>query len=188
MRQLADPVQHIPHWRTHDYFWKAEAIAAELLGEAVRYHEDQILMKPPRYPAETPWHQDSAYWQGEGVGYERAITCWLALSPAHKSNGGLQFIPASHLDGAHSHHDALECTEIADARETPADVQRAVAPALAPGDATFHHTRARCTTAGETIRMRRAEASSRTTGRFPNSERRRDVIASNEIRDIAAKP
>jgi ectoine hydroxylase-related dioxygenase (phytanoyl-CoA dioxygenase family) len=138
--QLANPVRHVPGWKEHAYFQHALTIARELMGTETDYAYDQIIYKPPHHPAETQWHQDAGYWR-ESRGSDTAVTCWLALSPAWKENGGMQFIPGSHRGEILDHHKVSDRSEINQALETQVDGDQAVAVSLQPGDATFHHCR-----------------------------------------------
>jgi ectoine hydroxylase-related dioxygenase (phytanoyl-CoA dioxygenase family) len=140
MVQLSNPSQHIPHWREHAYFKNALSIARQLMGEETELAYDQIIYKPSHYPAETQWHQDAGYWK-ETRGSDKAVTCWLALSPVWKENGGMQFIPGSHLGDIQDHYSVAHRSEINAALETKVDADKAVAVPLEPGDATFHHCR-----------------------------------------------
>jgi ectoine hydroxylase-related dioxygenase (phytanoyl-CoA dioxygenase family) len=138
--QLANPSQHIPGWQKHAYFHNALAAARQLAGDDVDYRYDQIIFKPPHTPSVTDWHQDAGYWKGHG-GEDRALTCWLALSPAFLENGCMQFIPGSHTGEIQPHGDVAHRSEINDGLATYADAAKAVACPLSPGDATFHHCR-----------------------------------------------
>ena len=140
MVQLANPSQHMAHWRGHAYFRRALAAARLLIGADAAYQYDQLIMKPAHYPAETDWHQDAGYWQDRN-GSGRAVTCWLALTPAWRENGGMQFIPGSHRGPIQEHFSIAERSEINGALATAADARTAVAVTLEPGDATFHHCR-----------------------------------------------
>ena len=68
-------------------------LAQEIMGE------DDVLLKFSsafvKQPggAETPWHQDNGLWRDQNVD---CFSIWMALDPATKENGCLQFIPASH--------------------------------------------------------------------------------------------
>ena len=140
MVQLANPSQHMAHWRDHAYFRRALAAARLLIGPDAAYQYDQLIMKPAHYPAETDWHQDAGYWQDRN-GSDRAVTCWLALTPAWEENGGMQFIPGSHRGPIQEHFSIAERSEINGALATTTDNRKAVAVTLEPGDATFHHCR-----------------------------------------------
>ena len=140
MVQLANPSRHLPHWRTHAYFRHALDVAEQLMGPATEYQYDQLIMKPAHYPAQTDWHQDAGYWQDRN-GSDRAVTCWLALTPAWEENGGMQFIPGSHRGPIQEHVSIEQRSEINGALATTVDARSAVAVTLQPGDATFHHCR-----------------------------------------------
>ena len=136
--QLANPSRHISHWQSHAYFRNALDIARQLLGDDLEYFYDQIIYKPPHHPGVTDWHQDAGYWSESGAN-SRAVTCWLALSPAFRENGSLQFIPGSHK-GEVQEHRRID-SEINNALATNADPNKAVFCTLEPGDASFHHCR-----------------------------------------------
>ena len=57
MVQLGNAVAALPHWMEHDYMRHASAIARQLEGGDQVYAYDQLIMKPPRYPKTTEWHQ-----------------------------------------------------------------------------------------------------------------------------------
>jgi ectoine hydroxylase-related dioxygenase (phytanoyl-CoA dioxygenase family) len=140
--QLASPSRHIPVWQEHAYFRNARAISRQLLGDDLDYFYDQIIFKPPRTPGETHWHQDAAYWT-EGPANERAVTCWLSLGESFLENGGMQFVPGSHLGPVREHHPLMEDATIHNelATERVSDEVKVFASRLEPGDATFHHCR-----------------------------------------------
>ena len=141
MVQLANPSRHMAHWRDHAYFRRALAAARQLIGPEAEYQYDQLIMKPAHYPAETDWHQDAGYWQDRN-GSDRAATCWLALTPAWEANGGMQFIPGSHLGPIQEHVSIADRSEINGALATARPkAARPMAVTLEPGDATFHHCR-----------------------------------------------
>jgi len=136
--QLSNPSRHIVGWQEHTYFQNARAVARQLLGDDLDYWYDQIIFKPPHAASPTDWHKDAGYWGERGA---RAVTCWLALSPAFLENGCMQFIPGSHLGAVQPHFDVSDRSEINNALATTADASQAVACPLAPGDASFHHCR-----------------------------------------------
>jgi ectoine hydroxylase-related dioxygenase (phytanoyl-CoA dioxygenase family) len=138
--QLAHPSQHLPGWRGHAYFRNALAAARELLGEDQGYFYDQIIFKPPHTPGETHWHQDAGYWS-DGPANVRALTCWLSLGRAFPENGGMQFIPGSHLGPVLEHHALAGDATLANELATSPTGGEPVACRLKPGDATFHHCR-----------------------------------------------
>jgi ectoine hydroxylase-related dioxygenase (phytanoyl-CoA dioxygenase family) len=68
-----------------------EAIA-KLLGPVSAFR-DVVFSKPAQSGGTLAAHQDLAYWD---VGHDRALTTWLALTPARLESGALWLIPGSH--------------------------------------------------------------------------------------------
>lgn len=97
--------------------------------------------KPAGIGSAQPWHQDLAYLSPEQRGsLNGALTCWMALDPAHVGNGCLEFYPGSHRSGALPHHGSANP---ADGEQIHVDVSR-VFPSeqptpveLPPGAAVF---------------------------------------------------
>ena len=52
-----------------------------------------VFVKPAKTGAATPWHQDNGLWRD---GETEPFNFWMALDPAKRENGCLQFIPGSH--------------------------------------------------------------------------------------------
>lgn len=69
-------------------------IAADLMGaKSVRFFFDQPVIKEPRTPKRTPWHQDSAYWPVTG---RQVLSIWVPLDPASTANGVVTYVKGSH--------------------------------------------------------------------------------------------
>lgn len=69
----------------------------QLLGESVFItlaHHNCVMTKHPTFGTATGWHRDIRYWS---FPRNELISVWLALGPEHADNGGLRFIPGSHL-------------------------------------------------------------------------------------------
>jgi len=56
-------------------------------------HHNCVMTKHPAYGSLTGWHQDIRYWSFSDTDL---VSCWLALGPETRENGGLSFIPGSH--------------------------------------------------------------------------------------------
>lgn len=95
--QIANPSEQYAGWRQYKYFQRSLEVAKSLMGDDMEYKYDQIIYKPPYNRAETAWHQDGGYWEASTAKPKNAVTCWLALTPAFLENGGMKFIPGSHL-------------------------------------------------------------------------------------------
>ena len=118
------------------------SITAQLHGEDMVLDYDQLLAKPPRRPNGTfAWHQDQAYWIETPD--QRTATIWLAIYASGQENGGMHFVPGSHLEPTLRTHAPL-CGDRGESHtlvaETRAD-DRIVQPELQRGDATIHNER-----------------------------------------------
>jgi len=69
------------------------SVARYFLGEDIIVKFNSVFVKPAETGSETPWHQDNGLWRD---GETEPFNAWMALDPAMKSNGCLQFIPGSH--------------------------------------------------------------------------------------------
>jgi ectoine hydroxylase-related dioxygenase (phytanoyl-CoA dioxygenase family) len=70
-----------------------------LVGPDIALWTSHFISKDPFTGRATPWHEDSAYWNGRFDSYDRIVTVWLALSPSNRQNGCMRVIPGSHLGG-----------------------------------------------------------------------------------------
>jgi len=69
-------------------------VAAQLMrSKKVNIHWDQLLVKEPHTPLESPWHQDQPYAWAEG---EQNMSFWVSLDPVTLENGAVEFIKGSH--------------------------------------------------------------------------------------------
>jgi hypothetical protein len=118
------------------YFRNTLKIVAHLLNveETKVIGRVRLYLKPARFGAEMPWHQDAAY-----PGSLDLLKIWMPLDPATPENGCLHFIPGSHLGGIIPHRpyegDRTGSGLIADGVQ----YSQAVVCPLAPGGATVHH-------------------------------------------------
>jgi len=113
---IVSPSNYAPELRNLPCLKRATAIARCLLGdEAVLTFEHSIL-KPARYGAPTPWHQDEAYRLEPGFQYNQ-VSFWIPLDDVTVESGCLHYVPRSNLGQVlpHRSHNnnsrtyALEC-------------------------------------------------------------------------------
>lgn len=136
--QILNPDRYAPELRETAAYRNGLALAVQLLGDAAHHMGMHAIRKPPRSGAETPWHQDEAYWD---PAYDHpAISVWVPLQPATLDNGCMQFVAGSHRGEVVEH-------ELADASadglrvSDPSVVGVAVACPLPSGGATVHAAR-----------------------------------------------
>lgn len=136
------PRRYHPAWRGNVLERRTASIAQQLHGEGMTLDYDQLLAKRPERPdAVFAWHQDQAYWIRTPD--TRTATLWLALDDSGAENGGMHFVPGSHLEPELRPHRPLtgdrEDSHTLIAETRPED--RVVQPELRRGDATVHGER-----------------------------------------------
>src|SRR5487761_1095632 len=104
-----------PHFRDPrllDYLLGAEVLdlVEPLVGPDIVLWSSHFIVKDPLVGRATPWHEDSAYWEGRLSDYSHIVTVWLALDPAHKGNGCMSVVDGSHRDGGFSAYRPVDRT------------------------------------------------------------------------------
>jgi hypothetical protein len=136
--QVLNPDHYAPELRETVAYRNAASLAQCLLGEDAHDIGMHAIRKPPRDGAETPWHQDEAYWD---PAYDhRAISVWLPLQPATLDNGCMQFVPGSHRLDVQPHR-LINPDAHGLVVSDPAIVGSAVACPIPAGGATVHTCR-----------------------------------------------
>lgn len=136
--QILGPARYAPE--LNDYLFKinGRAIADQLLG-GPSDGGDHAILKPAYYGAETPWHQDEAYW-GPDLEYN-SLSIWMPLQDATVESGCMQFVPRSHLHGVQPHHPIKNDPRIHGLEADQVDPGEVVACPIPAGAATVHHCR-----------------------------------------------
>lgn len=76
-------------------------LGARMLGvEHVTLFTDELLVKEPGTPQETPWHHDMPYWP---LGGDSACSVWIPLDRVIRHAGALEFLRGSHIWGRRFH-------------------------------------------------------------------------------------
>lgn len=140
--QILDPSRYAPELKEGRYRVNALAVARQLLGPEARPQGEHAIFKPARFGAETPWHQDEAYW--DPMTEYNALSLWIPLQEATVENGCMWFLPGSHGQEVQSHHSIghdprVHGLEMDDAASIVSG--RAVACPVPPGGCTIHHNR-----------------------------------------------
>jgi ectoine hydroxylase-related dioxygenase (phytanoyl-CoA dioxygenase family) len=137
--QILGPSKYAPELKDTLYRANALAISRQLLGPKCVSLGEHAILKPARFGAETPWHQDEAYW-GANLQYN-SLSVWMPLQEATLENGCMHFIPGSHLWEVLPHHSINHDPRVHGLEIDNLDTSTAVACPLPPGGATFHHNR-----------------------------------------------
>lgn len=141
-----DALRVVRNLSSHDALFLSAAknqrtldVVEAILGPNIKIYGDQLLMKPPFYGIEKPYHQDSAYWSIRPMAL---VTCWLALDEATVENGCLHFIRGSHKLGLIEHGEKWMVGDREDMQVSGSMIDRSkeVAAPLRPGSGSFHHS------------------------------------------------
>jgi len=138
--QILGPAKYAPELRDSQLWVNAAHVVRQLFGTEAEFGDGHMIFKPANIGAETPWHQDEAYWD-PSLDYT-SVSIWVPLQEATIENGCMWFVPGSHrlevLDhqsvGGNPRIHALEML-------TPPSMASAVACPLPAGGATFHSSR-----------------------------------------------
>jgi hypothetical protein len=136
--QIINPEHYAPDLLETLAYRNALAVARRLLGDDVKPAGMHAIRKPPRDGAETPWHQDEAYWDPAVA--HRAVSVWMPLQPATLENGCMHFVPGSHLLDVQTHRLVNPDSHGLVLADTEAP-RTAVPCPLPPGGATVHTSR-----------------------------------------------
>lgn len=137
--QILGPSKYAPELKEGLFRVNALAIARQLLGPEAEPAGEHAIFKPARTGAETPWHQDEAYWDPK-MDYE-SFSLWIPLQPATLENGCMQFVPGSHKQQVMAHHSINHDPRIHGLEIDAVDTSTAVACPIPAGGATIHHNR-----------------------------------------------
>lgn len=72
-------------------------IIEPLIGPNIGLWSSHFICKEAFSGARTPWHEDSAYWEGRFDRFDGIVTLWLAIDPAFQDNGCMGVLPGTHL-------------------------------------------------------------------------------------------
>jgi ectoine hydroxylase-related dioxygenase (phytanoyl-CoA dioxygenase family) len=123
----------------------AGELGARMLGvDHVTLFNDELLVKEPSTPQETPWHHDMPYWP---LGGDSVCSVWIPLDRVTRHVGALEFIRGSHVWGRRFHPRNFDsgADRPTDAREDSlqafiaSDPDQVITTEAAPGDCIVFH-------------------------------------------------
>jgi ectoine hydroxylase-related dioxygenase (phytanoyl-CoA dioxygenase family) len=137
-----------PHYRDArllDFLMSDEVldIVEPLTGPNIALWSSHFISKDPFTGRETPWHEDSAFWNGRFSAYDGIVTVWLALeSPSTRENGCMRVVPGTHLQYGASEYVPTDMTnKTFHAEIARVDEDRAVDFELQRGEFSMHDGR-----------------------------------------------
>jgi len=113
-----------------------------ITGPDIVLWSSHFICKDPYVGRATPWHEDSAFWEGRLTSYDGIVTVWLALDRSDRENGCMRVIPGTHRNGF-SNYEAVDIIRNTFERQIAEDVDetQAVYFELDPGQCSLHDSR-----------------------------------------------
>jgi ectoine hydroxylase-related dioxygenase (phytanoyl-CoA dioxygenase family) len=135
-----------PHFREPrllDFLFddKVLDLVERITGPDITLWSSHFICKDPYTGRATPWHEDSAFWEGRVSGYENIVTVWLAIDRSARENGCMRVIPGTHVNGFSEYEDADRTRNTFDRQIADVDESRAVYFELEPGECSLHDSR-----------------------------------------------
>lgn len=112
-----------------------------LVGPNIALWTSHFISKEPRTGRATPWHEDSAFWEGRLSAYDRIVTVWLALSPSTRENGCMRVVPGTHHSGFSEYQSVSQKVNTFRAEIIDVDESEAIYFELEPGECSLHDGR-----------------------------------------------
>lgn len=137
--QILNPSKYAPELNDSQLLKNATTISKQLRGEEATCRFAHAIFKPARSGAETPWHQDAAYW-GPNLIYS-GFSIWVPLQEATPENGCMEFVPGSHKLDVVEHQSINNDPRIHGLELTPEQMDKIDNVATCPlpaGGATLH--------------------------------------------------
>lgn len=135
-----------PHFRDErllEYLLSDEALdlVESIIGPDIVLWSSHFICKDPYTGRTTPWHEDSAYWNGRFDKYDNIVTIWLAIDPSTKENGCMRVIPGTHNNGFSEYEDVDKKDNTFHAQIKNIDESKAVYFELERGECSLHDSR-----------------------------------------------
>lgn len=113
-----------------------------ITGPNIALWSSGFISKDPYTGRATPWHEDSAFWNGRLSAYDGIVTVWLALDRSTKENGCMRVIPGTHSNGFSEYEEATrEENTFHRQIRGGVDEAKAVYFELEPGECSLHDAR-----------------------------------------------
>lgn len=143
--QLSDELD-TPHFRDPRLleFLLSDEVASlvePIVGPNIALFSSHFICKDPYTGRATPWHEDSAFWQGRFDGYDNIVTVWLAIDRATRENGCMAVLPGTHVNGFSQYEQVDSTTNTFGRGIAEVDDSTAVYFELEPGECSLHDSR-----------------------------------------------
>ncbi len=136
----------VPHFRDERLFkflfhHSVLDLVQTIIGPNIGLWSSHFIAKEPFVGRRTPWHEDSAYWNGRLSSFDKIVTVWLAIDRSNKENGCMSVIPGTHVDGFSIYEEVSSEVNIFNRKIKEIDESKAVYFELEPGEFSLHDSR-----------------------------------------------
>lgn len=112
-----------------------------IIGPNIGLWSSHFICKEPLVGKQTPWHEDSAYWNGRLSRFDKIVTVWLAIDRSTQENGCMRVIPGTHANGFSEYEEVDGSQNIFNSEIKKVDHDQAVYFELEPGECSLHDSR-----------------------------------------------
>ena len=112
-----------------------------LIGPNIGLWSSHFISKPAKNGKATPWHEDSAYWNGRMSSMADIVTVWLAMDRVFPENGSMGVIPGTHVNGFSDYERVDAAENIFETQVKGVDESKAVFFTLEPNECSIHDSR-----------------------------------------------
>lgn len=118
-------------------------LVESVVGPNIGLWSSHFISKAPRTGKATPWHEDSAFWEGRISTMAGICTVWLAIDEATPENGSMGVIPGSHSNGFSAYEAVDRDRNIFGRQIKPelVDERQVVYFSLQPNECSLHEAR-----------------------------------------------
>jgi ectoine hydroxylase-related dioxygenase (phytanoyl-CoA dioxygenase family) len=116
-------------------------LVESLIGPNIGLWSSHFICKQPKIGKATPWHEDSAYWNGRTSTMEGIVTVWLAIDRAFPENGSMGVIPGTHANGFSEYEKVDGTANIFETQVIGVKEEDAVYFTLDPNECSLHEAR-----------------------------------------------
>ena len=111
-----------------------------IIGPDILVWACAFFIKEAKSTSFVSWHQDARYW---GLSPHDGVTAWIALTHSRPENGGMRYVPGSHLFDVLEHDDTFAPDNILSRGQQVRGVVdlNAIDVILEPGQISLHHMR-----------------------------------------------
>jgi len=132
-----------PHFRDPRLFYfllsnKVLDLVEPIIGPNIGLWSSHFISKDPYTGRATPWHEDSAFWEGRLSEYDKIITVWLAIDRSTRENGCMRVIPGTHDNGFSEYIPTDKTVQTFHAEIPGVDEDKAVYFELERGQCSLH--------------------------------------------------